>query len=161
MKVVGDRLRRTGRPRGLDVVYEAHPPERRRRRGQVAACGCCCCCCCLHTVGGLIGPAVAGRSKSIEEHSATVTYWLCLLAAILLSGLSGPLLFGEHLGGLLSALLVLPGYQLVASLVSTVIVAATTGSAGLGRIWRITWRGLVGALVGFVIMVFLFQAMKK
>jgi hypothetical protein len=46
----------------VDVVIVAHPPERRRQRsGAPAQAGqcCCCCCCCLHTIGGLIGSAVA------------------------------------------------------------------------------------------------------
>ncbi len=48
-------------PPVLSVV--AHPAERRLRRPSVQAHvggGCCCtCCCCLHSVGGLIGAAVA------------------------------------------------------------------------------------------------------
>lgn len=46
-------------------VVEAHPPERGVRPNQpviLYSC-CCCCCCCLHTLGGVIGAAVAG-SKS-------------------------------------------------------------------------------------------------
>jgi tetrahydromethanopterin S-methyltransferase subunit B len=46
----------------VNVVIVAHPPERRRQRsGAPAQAGqcCCCCCCCLHTLGGLIGSAVA------------------------------------------------------------------------------------------------------
>src|SRR5262245_37793029 len=43
------------------IRFEAHPPERKRRpQSVVVACGCCCCCCCcLHTLGGVIGAAVA------------------------------------------------------------------------------------------------------
>jgi hypothetical protein len=38
-----------------------HPPERRRRPGVTLCCGCscCCCCCCLHTLGSVLGAAVA------------------------------------------------------------------------------------------------------
>ena len=45
------------------ITVITHQPERRRQRASVPAqaggCCCCCCCCCLHTVGGLIGAAVA------------------------------------------------------------------------------------------------------
>src|ERR1022692_233243 len=45
------------------ISVVAHAPERRRHRtGVPAQAGpgcCCCCCCCLHSVGSLIGAAVA------------------------------------------------------------------------------------------------------
>src|SRR6266540_1367403 len=141
-------MKRSRRGGGLQIAIRSHPPERRRRQGNVAACCCCSCCCCLHSLGGLIGSAVAGRSKTLEEHGATVTYWLCLLAAILLTCGAGPLMFGEGLAGLLAALIFLPALQLVVSVIGAVIVACTTGTAGLRRIWTITWRGFVGALAG-------------
>jgi hypothetical protein len=53
------------------VVIESHPPERRRRT-ETLMCGCCCCCCCcLHTIGGLIGSAIApafGRKDRLPLH---------------------------------------------------------------------------------------------
>lgn len=49
------------------VRFESHQPERRRRAGTTLAAGCCCCCCCcLHTVGGLIGAAIASASGRFE-----------------------------------------------------------------------------------------------
>jgi len=154
-------MRRTPRRARLRIGFEAHPPERRRRRGQVAACGCCCCCCCLHSLGGLIGSAAAGRSKTLEAHGATVSYWLCLLAALVISCAVGPLLSGEGLAGVLAALILLPGLQLVASLVAAVIAGFTAGAAGVARIWTITWRGLVGSAVGFGIMLIAFKVLAK
>lgn len=57
-----------------EVVVVAHPPERRRQQmgapAQAGQCCCCCCCCCLHTVGGLVGAAVApavGRSRARDR----------------------------------------------------------------------------------------------
>ena len=43
------------------VVIQKHQPERRRKAVTTVYCGCscCCCCCCLHTVGSLVGAAVA------------------------------------------------------------------------------------------------------
>jgi hypothetical protein len=40
------------------IQIESHPPERRRTETLMCGC-CCCCCCCLHTVGGIIGSAIA------------------------------------------------------------------------------------------------------
>jgi hypothetical protein len=49
------------------VSFESHQPERRRRAGTTLSAGCCCCCCCcLHTVGGLIGAAIASASGKFE-----------------------------------------------------------------------------------------------
>lgn len=47
-------------------VVESHPPERGARPTQpviLYSC-CCCCCCCLHTLGGVIGAAVAGAKTN-------------------------------------------------------------------------------------------------
>jgi hypothetical protein len=50
------------------VNFESHLPERRRRAGTTLyGPGCCCtCCCCLHTVGGLIGAAIASASGRFD-----------------------------------------------------------------------------------------------
>ena len=45
-------------------AIEAHPPERGEHKKQYVilySC-CCCCCCCLHTIGGVVGAAVAGAT---------------------------------------------------------------------------------------------------
>ena len=52
------------------IAIEKHRPERRRRAVTTFNCGCscCCCCCCLHTLGSLVGAAVApaiGSGKPI------------------------------------------------------------------------------------------------
>ncbi|MFO0846559.1 MAG: hypothetical protein U0797_30020 [Gemmataceae bacterium] len=46
------------------VTLNRHPPERREARpvSLCAGCCCCCCCCCLHTLGGILGSAVAPAS---------------------------------------------------------------------------------------------------
>ena len=45
------------------ITVVAHPPERGGRRptppAQAGGCCCTCCCCCLHSLGALIGAAVA------------------------------------------------------------------------------------------------------
>jgi hypothetical protein len=61
------------------LVIECHPPERRRRT-EVRIChgSCCCCCCCLHTIGGIVGAAVApalGSRSSAWSHASLIDYW--------------------------------------------------------------------------------------
>jgi hypothetical protein len=61
-------------------MIECHPPERRRRAEIRMCCGCTssCCCCCLHTVGGIIGAAIApklGSQSSAWSHLSLVEYW--------------------------------------------------------------------------------------
>jgi len=50
-----------------------HPPERRRPSGSVVLpCGCCCCCCCcLHTLGGVLGAAIAPSFGSTRNNFPT------------------------------------------------------------------------------------------
>lgn len=53
---------RAGNSEAPAVTLIAHPPERRQRRARVPAQAghcCSCCCCCLHSLGALIGAAVA------------------------------------------------------------------------------------------------------
>jgi hypothetical protein len=61
------------------VVIVAHPPERRQpRAGPPAQAGhCCCCCCCLHSLGALIGAAVAPAIGRGQERSylPIAHYW--------------------------------------------------------------------------------------
>ena len=48
-------------PQLPDIAVAALPPERHHRGVAPAQAGgcCCCCCCCLHTLGGVVGAAVA------------------------------------------------------------------------------------------------------
>jgi hypothetical protein len=63
------------------VSFESHQAERRRRGSLTLGSNtCCCCCCCLHSVGALIGAAVApsigsGRPPSLlyyDEEEASL-----------------------------------------------------------------------------------------
>src|SRR5262249_33950685 len=71
-------------PRGAactPVVVVAHPGERRRGCSTVPAqaghCCCCCCCCCLHSLGGLIGAAVAPNlgAPGPRSYMRLTYYW--------------------------------------------------------------------------------------
>ena len=50
-------------------LIQRHPPERGNRNAKhvVIFCGCSCCCCCLHTLGGMIGAAVAGNYRAVPD----------------------------------------------------------------------------------------------
>ena len=49
------------------ISFESHQPERRRKGSTTLyGPGCCCCCCCLHSVGGLIGAAIASASGRFD-----------------------------------------------------------------------------------------------
>ena len=43
------------------ITIVKHEPERRRKALTTLNCGCscCCCCCCLHTIGSIVGAAIA------------------------------------------------------------------------------------------------------
>jgi hypothetical protein len=135
------------------IAVRVHPPERRRRAPGIAACGSCCCCCCLHSLGGLIAASTAGRSRSLEEHRATTIYWSCLFVAIAITGLWISADGGDALFSLLMAAFLLPGYQIATSVVAAIIAGLLGGRSALLRIWRITWRGFLGALIGMGLMV--------
>ena len=61
------------------VIIQKHDPERRRQPVTTLHCGCttCCCCCCLHTLGSLVGSAVApaiGRGAALSSLTAMAYY---------------------------------------------------------------------------------------
>jgi hypothetical protein len=120
-------MTRGSRHRGSRIVVRVHPPERRRRGAGVAASMGCCCCCCLHSFGGLIGAAAAGKSYA----------WF----------------FRNDDYALFNLFLVLPGIQIAASVVAALIALIIAGPKALLRIWSITWRCLLGTAIGFVVVV--------
>src|SRR3954447_17287436 len=92
------------------VEFHKHPPERRGGKGAKLYCGggCCCCSCCLHSLGGLIGAALASPRRQAGPGSANAgIYWLTLL---LVTGLSVLLfaVFNVSSGGIVLFLLFLP-----------------------------------------------------
>jgi hypothetical protein len=147
-------MRPDARQNDRQIAFRSHPPERRRRPATVAACCCCsCCCCCLHSLGGLIGVAAAGRSRTIEEYRTTVAYWLGLAALLVATGILSAVRGGDVTDALLAGALLLPAYQLGSALIAALVGGLTVGSAALPRAWRLAWRGFLGALIGMGIMV--------
>jgi hypothetical protein len=162
------------------IRFESHPPERRRRSTETLMCGCCCCCCCcLHTVGGLIGAAVApafGKGSRMpvlyyydEEYdisvpnigktgtSAVQVFWLLSLVLGLIGGCMGIAGGGEGLiVGLVILALVFPAVQLAAGLVVLIWLALSSRS---DRAYQLKQTGkiilglFVGAGAGIMAMV--------
>lgn len=133
------------------MKLQAHPPERRRRGVTLAAHGCCCCCCCcLHTLGGLIGAAVAGTKARTPEGNRTVmAYWLILIATAALGGVG--LGLKEGLGASLLMLLVaFPLAQLNASMFC--LLASFVWALDLRLLGQITWKAFFWGVIGFVAM---------
>ena len=168
------------------ATIERHPPERRENRGVIVACTgscCCCCCCCLHTLGGIVGAAVASPSGTSTDGAsqassakAAHTYWLLLVALcglIAAGGLS--IAFNNansyHDRWLEVALMVggglvvgLPLVQIAVSVAAVILIAINwpfrfaDRRAALKRIGWITLATIIGAVVGVIIMWFLMIA---
>jgi len=165
------------------VQMQAHPPERRQRGGVNLACGattCCCCCCCLHSVGGLVGAAVAPvlgtaqpkpwRQRLVQHYyddedepqraqpgvSGAGLYWLLLLAVT--PGAAGVvfLLVRDVLvTGILLAL-GLPLLQIGASVLSFIGLALwprPDQTLQMSQVGKITLGSVVGTVLGLVVMV--------
>lgn len=136
------------------ALIERHPPERRADRGVIVACTascCCCCCCCLHTLGGIVGAAVASgiqarlpanpgpteRARRDSSAKATQLYWRVLLALGGLLALIGIMLaYGgvsqgpqapdwQNIAFVIGAgfALGLPFLQVIASVVALILIA--------------------------------------
>lgn len=158
------------------IEFESHPPERRRRT-ETLMCGCCCCCCCcLHTVGGIIGSAVApafgrGNRMPITYYyddewdiqmpvitrpgvSAVKVFWvLSLIAAIVWAFASVLIEHRDPMEGLLIGLVILalvyPAIQLGCAIV---ILFWMVCSSRQDRSYQLKQTGkiLVGLVVGTI-----------
>ena len=136
------------------MILRKHPPERRSRSVTLAAHGCCCCCCCcLHSVGGLIGSAVASTKSTTDEARRTVkVYLLVLLALTVLTVLTVTRENRDNVAvGLVITALILPGVQLGASfftLCAGMFLALDNPTLG-----RITLKAFIWGVVGALIMI--------
>jgi hypothetical protein len=160
-------------------LIQCHPPERRRRADIRMCHGSCCCCCCLHTVGGIIGAAVA---PSVGAHdpiplthyydevddiavpniaktgvSAVRLFWLLSLAAAIVGALIGAVAGGENLVvGLVILALVFPGVQLVCALIALFWLgtsARSDRSFQLKQGGKILLGLVLGTMAGILVMV--------
>jgi hypothetical protein len=143
-----------------DVVrLVVHPPERQRQRAgvpvQAGDCCSCCCCCCLHSLGSLIGAVAAGRepvrdtSTPPSAVSAASIFWWTVLVLILIATVLGlPFMV---VGGLFVSLMALPLVQLLASLVTLLILVGSTRpdrDLQLKQLGKITLGVVIGTFFG-------------
>jgi hypothetical protein len=154
------------------IVIERLSPERQASQPNAAAGGaCCCCCCCLHSVGGLIGAAVAQPDKEssldTEEKSGLnlsgrQPYWMSvLISCLVVFMLTLVSADGEALVGLFVLAMFGPGIQLVASLFAAFAVGNSKDGAAkprLRHIGRMTLYSVVGAVVGGITMLMIAES---
>lgn len=66
-------------PEISEVTLIIHPPDKRRGHlsvpAQAGPCCCTCCCCCLHSLGGIIGAAVAPNMGSAARPPGPKANW--------------------------------------------------------------------------------------
>ena len=148
------------------VEFERHEPERRHATGGRVLCngGCCCCSCCLHSLGGLVGAALASRKEKASTGSSIVGLYWAVLAFLALATFA-LMSFGGVSVGVITVLLLLPVIQLAASLISWIWLVKQSDrfldpDASARILGRITLHSFVGALIGLFAMVLGLAALK-
>ena len=144
------------------MILRKHPPERRRRSVTLAAHGCCCCCCCcLHSLGSLIGSAVASaKAPPTPEARRTVRiYWIAFLLSVATGIPTIHQSTNDNLAvAFVLAAIFLPAGQWLASFLT--LSASVIWPIDLPTLGRLTWKGFLWGLVGFVIMAVPLMAMS-
>jgi hypothetical protein len=150
------------------ITFIAHAPERRRQRSGIPAqageCCCCCCCCCLHSAGALIGAAIAsapseGADQRIDQSTsgslAVKIFWRTLLFLVLaVSGCSW-FMSGEGLSTIIWVLIGLPGLQLAAAFLTSLILhfsGLPDESQQLEKLGKIVRGVVAGTAIGILVM---------
>lgn len=143
-----------------------------------AAGGCCsCCCCCFHTLGGLIGAAIAKPrpvpapeapiatiegAPTTPKYTAWREYWLAfLIASIITMMILGFYLDSgdKALGMLLFYGMVTPLVQLGGSLIALGMMLSSNRPGRSERLWhlgKITLYSTIGAGLGFILVLLIF-----
>lgn len=160
------------------IQIDRHQPERRRPPVTTLHCGCtCCCCCCLHTVGSIVGAAVAptmgtGAPTTLTYYydeetgeavpdirkpggfSAVALFWWisCLLIVL---GLALPILLDPRSPGGIAVsgiimLMVFPAMQL-ASVVITLIIFAISSRSDKWHQLRQLGKVASGVVIGTIL----------
>ena len=156
-------------------LIQWHPPERGKRNAKhvVIFSGCSCCCCCLHTLGGMIGVAVAGNYRAVPEEpvdlpnpskrlpSSQGLFWssffsggvTCILLAFLLN-IEQPSRVIEMTVLLMS--IFGPGWLLGACVISAFLIAVRIEpplqKGYWGHLGKIARGIVIGSIVGVVVM---------
>ena len=157
------------------VWPQRHPPERGTRNGKhvVVNSACSCCCCCLHTLGALIGIAVAGnlRAEAVAPTdspnppkrlpSIQGMFWrnvlVASLASVILFALFYPGVFSDAVASFVLLVGILgPGWLLAASALSSIEIRVRFDPAirkEYGRhLGKISLGIFVGSIIGFLVM---------
>lgn len=160
----------------MRIDVESHPPERRQGAPVTLACGCCCCCCCcLHSLGSVIGSAIApnigsGNRLPLTEWdddetpdirlpglSATRLFWRTF-AVLSVGGLIVSALIdggSSFVVGVVLYLLAVPAIQLAAIFLVFLALAISSRADRLHQMKqaaKITLGILAGAFVGGLAM---------
>ena len=166
---------------GSLVQIEQHQAERRRRAVTTmygCGCSCCCCCCCLHSLGSLIGAAIAptagtGAPMTLTDYyddeagdlvpdvrkpgiSAVAVHWW-IVAALCAASFVVPI-SGESIG-LAVCVFAFPALQLASVFVTLVIIAVwprPDKMYQLRQLGKITLGMILGTLAGLLVMAVLF-----
>ena len=164
------------------IVVEKHARERQRQPVTTVCCGCCCCCCCLHTLGSLVGAAVApalgsGSPMPMMHYydedigmdvpvvrkpglSAVTIFWwiLCFLIFIIFAiGIVSNEGRGESVmvAGII-LLLVFPGLQLASALITLIVFACWPRYDKyhqIKQLGKITGGVVIGTTAGVLAMI--------
>jgi len=159
------------------VMIEKHEPERRRRSVTTLYCGCtCCCCCCLHSLGSLVGAAVApglgtgslmpmtyyfeeetgAQARGLEQPglSAVTIFWWTLCLLVLVGAALGIASNQGVIAGIV-LLLVLPLLQLASAFITLLVLACwrrVDRRYQLKQLAKITGGIVLGSIVGIAVM---------
>ncbi len=155
------------------------PSERGRRRAVVAASCCCTCCCCVHSLGGIVGAALAtgrirraaplpglpgddeARSKRHWALYPVSVYWKACGAALALSVVVYYFAMNESMrprewGWMLQlvGIVFLPIVQLAGGFIAILWVTVSSHpdrSSARHAVWRLVGFSFWGALIGLLI----------
>lgn len=155
------------------------PSERGRRRAVIAASCCCTCCCCVHSLGGIVGAAIATRKlrraapvpglpgddeARLKRHWALYpvsVYWKSCGAALALSVVVYYFAMNESMrpgdwGCMLQAagIMFLPIVQLAGGFIAILWVTVSSHpdrSSARHAIWKLIGISFLGALIGLVV----------
>ena len=172
------------------VTIEKHEPERRRKEvmtlyGLGGGCACTCCCC-LHSLGSLIGAAVApalGRRlpnpityyedeetgqpvRQLRKPglSAVTLFWWILCLLIFLGFAYGIMIdSGDMMGTTLVIVMCFPGLQLVSAFLTLILFACwprPDKSRQLKQLAKITGGVVAGTIAGILLMIGIGYAME-
>lgn len=163
----------------MGITIERLPPERSSTMPLAAAAGgcCSCCCCCFHSVGSLLGAALAKPPKveasdapiaaiagtpTVPKYSAYKEYWLAfLIGSIVLMMILGLYIDDgdKALAMLVIYAMLVPAAQLGGSIIALVMILTSKRPGQrerLRHLGKITLYAFIGTLIGGVLVFAMF-----